>query len=265
MKNFHDLFPQRKVVIGMVHLKPLPGSAGFDGNLRQVYESALKDLKALEAGGAHGAIIENFSDLPYTAENPLETLLSMTAIVAELKREASIPLGVNFQFNCAREEMAISYVCGAEFIRVEAFVESRIGPFGVTFAQAPQLMRYRAKLKAETLVFADINVKHTYPLAAQDFSMDLKEAVSAGANAIIITGAETGRNPSAEDVRSAKNQIPDVPLLVGSGVTVENAGELMEYADGVIVGSYIKEDGIVKRPVDPARVRMLVEEINKIW
>lgn len=264
MKNFYDIFPRKKIVIGMVHLKPLPGSPNFEGDLEQVYESALQDLKAIEAGGAHGAIVENFSDVPYTTENPLETVLSMTAIVAGLKREATIPIGVNFQFNCAKEEIAIAYVCGAEFIRVEAFVENRMGPFGLTLAKAPELMRYRAKLGAKTLIFADINVKHTYPMTSQDLSLDLKETVSAGADAIIVTGLQTGQNPSVDEVKFVKRCAPDVPLLVGSGVTAENVSSLLEYADGIIVGSYIKKDGIVKNPVDPERVRHLVEEVKRM-
>jgi len=262
LNNFYDIFPEEKIVIGMVHLKALPGSAGFDGNMERIYESAAKDLRALEAGGAHGAIIENFSDMPYTTVNPPETLLSMTALTARLRCESSIPIGVNFQFNCAKEEIAIAYVCGAEFIRVEAFVENRIGPFGQTPAQAPDLMRYRIKLAAETLVFADVNVKHTYPQVPQDFTLVLKEAVAAGAHAIIVTGSETGKNPSTEEVKSVKQQVLDLPVLVGSGVSFQNVRGFMRYADGVIVGSSIKYEGKVENPVDPERVKKLVGEIS---
>lgn len=259
MAGFYEVFPKEKVIIGMVHLKALPGSCGFDGDLGKIYEYALRDLKALEEGGAHGAIIENFSDVPYTTTSPLETLTAMTAIVARLRQETVIPLGVNFQFNCAREEMAIAYTCGAEFIRVEAFVENRVGPFGLTLAQGPELMRYRAQLNADVLIFADINVKHTYPMVPQDISLNLAEAVASGAHAVIVTGAMTGKNPSPEEVKLVKQQVSNTPVLVGSGVSADNIREFMKWADGVIVGSSIKYEGRVENPVDPERVRKLVD------
>jgi len=49
-----------------------------------------------------------------------------------------------------------------------------------------------------------------------------------------------------------------VPLLVGSGVTPETVAELLSVADGVIVGTSIKRDGDVRKPVDPARVEKFV-------
>jgi hypothetical protein len=46
---------------------------------------------------------------------------------------------------------------------------------------------------------------------------------------------------------------------VGSGVTVETVAELLSVADGVIVGTAVKRDGSLANPVDPERVRRLVQ------
>jgi predicted TIM-barrel enzyme len=56
-------------------------------------------------------------------------------------------------------------------------------------------------------------------------------------------------------VRSA---VPDVPVLVGSGVTAETAAELLSVADGLIVGTAVKRDGDVRLAVERARVEQLV-------
>lgn len=53
--------------------------------------------------------------------------------------------------------------------------------------------------------------------------------------------ADVGGKHALPLVRGA---VPDVPLLVGSG--------------GLIVGTYVKRDGDVRKPVDPARVERLV-------
>jgi hypothetical protein len=57
--------------------------------------------------------------------------------------------------------------------------------------------------------------------------------------------------------------VPDVPLLVGSGVTVETAAELLSLADALIVGTSVKRDGHVGNPVDPERVRRLVDAVGE--
>ena len=54
-----------------------------------------------------------------------------------------------------------------------------------------------------------------------------------------------------------KEACPDAPLLVGSGVKVETAPDLLEFADGLIVASSLKVDGVLSNPVDPARVAAL--------
>jgi predicted TIM-barrel enzyme len=53
--------------------------------------------------------------------------------------------------------------------------------------------------------------------------------------------------------------MPHVPLFVGSGATAETAAPLLSIADALIVGTAVKRDGVVTNPVDPRRVKQLVE------
>ncbi|HHY80889.1 MAG TPA: BtpA/SgcQ family protein [Thermoanaerobacter sp.] len=261
--KFQEFFGYKKVIIGMVHLLPLPGSPHFAYNLSEIYERALKDLKNLEKGGANGAIIENFGDIPYMINNPIETYISMAHIVTLLKQETKIPLGVNIQFNCGKEEMAVAHLCGGDFVRIEAFTENRIGTHGVAYAQAPEVMRYKSKLKSKVLVFSDINVKHTYSLGIEDFFLNLDEAILAGADAIIVTGTTTGKEPEIKDVKEVKDAIGEFPLLIGSGVSADNIEKFLKIVDGVIVGTAIKEDSKTTNPISLEKVRMLAEIRDK--
>ena len=52
----------------------------------------------------------------------------------------------------------------------------------------------------------------------------------------------------------------DIPVLVGSGVTVENVDEYMS-ADALIVGSHFKENGDWQRGVDPSRVKSFMNRV----
>ena len=261
--RFQDAFPGRKPVIGMVHLMALPGSPDFCGDLEAVFRAALEDLHALEQGGVDAAIVENFGDTPYSTGNDLMTLAAMTALAVRLRAESGLRLGLNVQFNCVEAEWDIACAGGYDFIRVEAFVENRVGVHGVAYASAPELLRLKGRYPAPTMIFADINTKHTYPLVEQPLDFSIHEAKAAGADALIVTGLVTGQNPNPEDVRRFKSLAGDTPVLLGSGIKAENAAAFFEIADGAIVGSSIKRGGMVQNPVDPERVRRFMEALGR--
>ena len=67
--------------------------------------------------------------------------------------------------------------------------------------------------------------------------------------------AVDGRSGQLRAVRGAVER----PVLVGSGVTDRTIGELLRECDGAIVGSWLKVDGDVSRPVDLERVKRLMD------
>ena len=73
-----------------------------------------------------------------------------------------------------------------------------------------------------------------------------------------VSGSATGSETSIDDLRDAKEAAGNVPVLAGSGVTVENVTETLAHADGIIVGTGFKVDGVTTNPVDPAKVRELL-------
>ena len=234
-----DIF-KNKAVIGMVHLMPLPGSPGYGGSIDQIIDAAFQDMRALEDGGADSFIIENFGDVPYATENEPITMAAMSSVAGLIARETKLPFGINVQFNCTDWEWAMSYVTGAAFIRVEAFVETRIGIHGVTEAKAPSLMRLKKMYPSETMIFADINTKHTFAVCDQPLDFSITEAEESGADALIVTGLLTGKSPTLEDVKEFKALAGDMPVLLGSGVKASNIKDFFQVADGAIIGSSIK-------------------------
>lgn len=257
--NFKAIF-DKKPVIGMIHLLPLPGSPNFGGSLRQIEDAAFEDLEALTDGGADAFLVENFSDIPYSLQLPLEAFAVMASVTSKLAAASRLPFGVNVQANQPLAEWALAYATGASFLRVEAFVENRAGSFGITQAAAPALMRQRAQYPCPSMVFADIHAKHTYEVVSgQTTTLCVREAIECGAAALIITGLLTGSNPSLAEVREMKRLAGNTPVLLGSGVSEENAAEFFAAADGAIIGSAFKYDGDVNRRVDPARVRRIVQ------
>jgi membrane complex biogenesis BtpA family protein len=260
------LFGTSKYVVGMVHLLPLPGSPRWAGKMDDVLERAVADAQALESGGVNGLIVENFGDVPFCKGRvEAHTVAAMTLAVTAVREAVGIPLGVNVLRNDSKSAMAIASVTGASFIRVNVHSGAMVTDQGLIEGEAYETMRYRRAMGAETKVLADVLVKHATPLGDQSIAQAARDTAYRGlADALIVTGAGTGEATEIEDVERAKEAVPDFPVLVGSGVHQGNVVNLLSVADGVIVGTGLKEEGIATNPVDRRRVGTLTAVVARL-
>ena len=259
--NLAGILGVTKPLIGMVHLLPLPGSPRWGGTMAEVIERALADARALEAGGLHALLVENHGDVPFTPGRvDAATVAAMTAVIAEMRRSVRLPLGVNVLKNDAQSGLAIAAATGATFIRVNVHVGAVVADQGIIQSDAHTTLRYRRLLGADVKIFADVQAKHGAPLAPVELEQEARDCVSRGlADALVVSGKATGEATPLEDVKRVRSAVRDVPLLVGSGVTPDSVAELLSVADGAIVGTFLKRDGRLGNPVDPDRVKRLVE------
>lgn len=260
-----EIFGVKKPIIGMIHLKPLLGTPGST-SLRDVMDSALRDAENLVDGGVDGLMIENFFDSPFYPEIvPPHVVSSMTLIAWEIKRRYDLPIGINVLRNDAEASLAIASTIGAKFIRVNVHIGCVVTDQGIIQGKAYQTIRYRMLLGSDVKIFADVNVKHGYTLYRVSLAQVSKDAYYRGkADAIILTGPETGVEANIDDLRMVREALPDAPIFVGSGVNPDNVEAMFRYADGAIVGTYFKKDGVVTNPVDPIRVKKLMEIVRRI-
>lgn len=261
MNLFNKVFQDKKPIIGMVHLKALPGSPAYTGNIDEIYEAAHNDLLALIEGGANAVIVENFGDIPYATTNELITYTTFASIATRLRKACKLPMGINVQFNDFEAEWALAYSCGYDFIREEVFAENRMGPNGICVSSGPQIMRLKARYPKDIAILADLHVKHTFPIVDQPLDFTIESIIEGGADAIICTGITTGKSPSIKDVQKVKDIAKDVPVVVGSGVNSKTVKEFMKVADGAIIGSSFKIDGNVMNPIDCERVKELINAL----
>ena len=131
---------------------------------------------------------------------------------------------------------------------------------GILESGAYDSLRYRRLLGLDIRILADVQAKHGMPLAPIPLEQEARDCVSRGlADGLVVSGAATGEPTPMNDLKRVRGAVPHVPLLVGSGATPETAAALLSIADGLIVGTAVKRDGILANPVDPGRVRRLVE------
>jgi len=240
-------------VIGMVHLRPLPGSPRFAGDFAAVIDAALADAKAWEQAGANGLMMENFGDAPfYKGDAPRETVAAMTRVATEIRRAVpGLALGINVLRNDGMSAIAVAVAVGASYIRVNVLSGAAVTDQGVIEGKAADLMRYRKALGAEHIkVLADVRVKHAAPLAERPLQDEVEELVHrAGADAVVVSGSGTGKPTDASHAAEAKRYAGDTPVLIGSGADANAIPKLKPACDGFIVGSAAKPGGKIDEPV----------------
>ncbi len=236
-------------VIGMIHLLALPGSPGWGGDLAAVEAAALRDLDALVEGGLRAIVVENFHDTPFFPDLvPPETVAAMAVIATGLKRRhPEVALGVNVLRNDAAAALAVAGIAGGAFIRVNVHVGAAVTDQGLLAGRAHLTVRRRRELGLVGVgILADLRVKHAAPLAPRDVVAEASDLRSRGqADALIVSGTATGAAADPATLILVRDALPDCPLVVGSGVEVDNVEAYAGVADAAIVGTSLKVDGVM--------------------
>jgi uncharacterized protein len=258
---FPALFGAPRALIGVIHLQALPGTPGGRQSLSAIVDAAAGEAECYAGAGFQGIMIENTRDRPYVQRTVGPEIIAAMAVVAsEIRRNVSLPLGVQVLAGANTAALAIAHATGASFVRAEGFVFAHVADEGFFSADAGPLLRYRRTIGAEPVrVFADIKKKHSAHAITGD--VDIAETAKAAefflADGVVVTGIATGQATDPSEVEAVSHAV-NIPTLVGSGVTPEN---LARYpgAEGLIVGSWVKRDGLWSNPLEPDRVRMLAE------
>ncbi len=259
-------FWESRPLIGMVHLRPLPGSPTDAGEgMGSVLTRAIEDAIALEQGGASAIMVENFFDAPFERDNlPAHTIAALTLAVSAVRSAVKLPIGVNALRNDAKAAIGIAHVCDASFVRINVYVGAAVTDQGLIQGASREAILLRKQLGANVAIMADVFVKHAAQLGGGVIEDAAKDAVERGmADALIVSGAATGASTDIEDVRRVREAVPNAPVLIGSGMTAESAQGLLKWATGAIVGTSLKIGGVAANPVDVDRVRALREAMDR--
>ncbi len=223
-------------------------------------ERSKHDALALARAGFDAVLIENFGDAPFFKDNvPAFTIAAMTACALAVREAApKLALGVNVLRNDVCSALAVAAATGASFVRVNVLSGARLTDQGIIEGRAADVMRLRAQISKSVRVFADVDVKHSAPLAARALEDEVAElAERAHADAILVTGSSTGAPADADDLARAR-AATRLPLYVASGATEHTARALLTRCDGIIVGTAIKRARRAGGPVDPALAKRFV-------
>jgi uncharacterized protein len=264
-----ELFNTSKAVIGVIHSKALPGSPGYQGeSIQEIYDFALDEALKYQKGGVDGLIVENHGDIPFSKPNDIgpESVAAMSVMSHYVRKNTSLPVGINFLANAAIPALSVAKASQSRFIRINQWANAYVANEGFIEGDAARATRFRSWIRANDIkIFADVHVKHGAHAIVSDRSVSemARDAEFFDADVLIVTGQRTGDSAQLDEVKEIASG-SQLPVVIGSGVNIDNAEELFSVAQGVIVASSLKEDGVWWSPVSVSKVKKFTETVKKL-
>lgn len=209
---------------------------------------ALEELAIFEEEGIDGAIVENYHG---TVDDLIATLQETQ------KRKRDVVLGINVLPNEFELSFRLAQEYEADFIQLDHVA-------GIYCSGELDLEAYQ-KVKTQyprILVFGGVWPKYYQPIESSNLEEDLRTGRQR-AEAIVVTGAGTGKETPLEKITTFKKIIGTHPLIVGAGLTLNNAYEQLCISDGAIVGSSLKIGNRTESPIDQQKVRDFMSVVRE--
>ncbi len=265
MSWLKDVFGVSNPAIGMIHLLPLPGAPEHDaaGGMDKIVQAARRDLESLQRGGIDGVMFCNEHDRPYSLAAGPAVVSAMAFVIGVLRGEIRIPFGVDVLWD-PQAALAIARASGGLFVR-EIFSGAYVSDMGLWNTDVGATFRFRREIGAANVrTIFNINAEFAAPVAPRPLREVARSVVfSSVPDALCVSGAMTGEAVSTESLDAVKAVSGDVPVFINTGARRENIAELIQHADGVIVGSSLKINGYTWNAVDAERVKAFMDALSR--
>jgi uncharacterized protein len=259
-----DVFGAEKVAIAMVHLPALPGSPLYDaeGGMELVHERTCADLLALQGAGFDGVMFCNENDRPYTFEAGLETVSAMSAVIGRLRHAITVPFGVDILWD-PRAALAVAKATGAGWVR-EIFTGAYGSDFGLWNTSPGETLRYRRNIGAtDVRILTNISAEFARPLVDRPIDVVARGvALISLADGLCVSGPMTGASVDSSELRAVCDALADTVVFANTGVNETTVEDVLAIADGVVVGTSLKVDGITWNAVDAARAQSFMNRVR---
>jgi len=240
-------------LVAMVHLPPLPGAANYDGRpIPDIARQAAGEARQLADAGFDGVMLQNTHDRPARVHVRAGTIAAMSAIATAVRAAAPIELGINVHKNDAEAALAIAVSSEASFVRVKVLVGAVVGVEGVIEGASETALDIRREYASGIEIWADLYELTSWSLAGTSVENLADLATRFGmADRLIVTDPMVDDSLAAvARVRSASS----LPILVGGRTSAETIRVALGAADGVIVGTCLRQSGRTDMPLDPGAI-----------
>ena len=266
MSFLKEMFGTEKPILGLLHLKPLPGDPFYapHGSLDDVIACARADLDALQSGGVDGVLVTNELSIPYEKKVSGVTLGAMGMVVGALKEHFTVPYGVEANYD-GDATMEICAATGAAFTRC-LFTGAWAGDLGLVDRDVAKTLRLKAALRLDELkMFYFVTSEgevylndRSYPDIARSMLFNCRP------DALVVGGAAAGVGPGGELLQEVRAVAKGVPVVCGTGCKKETVAQILQNCDGAFVGTTFKKDGVFENRVDAQRVKAFMDTVKQM-
>ena len=261
-----EIIGTEKAIIAMCHLMSLPGDPYYkkEKGMDYIVEMAITDFMALQEGGVDAVMFSNEFSMPYLTDVGVETIAAMARIIGEMEPLIKIPFGVNVLWD-AKKTLDLAAATGAKFVR-EIFSGVYASDFGLWNTNAGESVRHQHKIGAEDVkLIYNIMPEASGYIANRDIKEIAKTTVfNCKPDAICISGITAGEETNISILKVVKEILPTTVVLSNTGVNLNNCEENIKIADGAIVGTTFKYNGIFENHVDKKRVKEFMDKVKEI-
>lgn len=255
---------KKKVIIGMVHLGPLPGTPFYEeGSYATVKERAIADGMALYRGGASGCLVQTIDQVYSTADEADPARIAGVAnIVHEIARSTGpdFKIGVQILRNAIQASLAVAKVSGGSFVRCGALVGATMTGDGLMDSNPLAVMRYRRQLNAKDIkMIAEVHSMHFKALDGTAPVEVARDAVRVGADAVSL--GDPDERVTLDMIRDIRRALPDTPIFLAGYTNHDNAARLLPAVDGAFVGTCLEKSGWGSA-IDEDRVRAYMDIVS---
>lgn len=265
LEDIHQLFGCRKPIIAMLHLPALPGRPRHDVGLGidHLVDTVGRDLAVLQEGGVDGLLFCNEADLPYQLRVGAEATAAMASVIGQLRKDIRLPFGVDMVWDPSAT-LAVARATGSRFVR-EVFTGVYESDLGLMQPDFGSIAAYQKAIGAQDVrIFSNITPEFASTVGTRTIAQRAQSAVYLGVDAILISGQVTGTALDPKDLLDAKTALPDVPVFANTGVSPDTVASILATADGAIVGTKLKVDGITWNRVELGRVTRLMDVVRSL-
>jgi len=254
-----------KAIIAMCHLQALPGDPGFDKEkgMDWVVERAYEDFIALQNGGVDTVMFSNEFSLPYLTQVKTETVAAMAYIIGQLKPYIKIPFGVNVLWD-GEKSLDLAAATGAKFIR-EILSGVYASDFGLWNTNYGEVARHADRIGASgvRLLFNIVPEAARY-LADRPIDQIAKSTVfNCKADALCVSGLTAGVAADGQVLATVKAAVPNTVVLANTGCRPNTIENQLTVADGAVVGTTFKRDGVFENEVELGRVTHFMDIVKR--
>lgn len=249
--------------LAMIQPEPMPGSYRNNGmSFEEVLTLAIEEVKMLQELSFDGYIIQNRNDAPVRQKANIETISFYSVLAKELSKQfPDLIQGILINWD-GQASLAVAEAAKSDFIRVEhTYTGVEVGYAGLLEAEVVEILALKKRLNSDVKIFADVQEVHYEQLGGKPIPDAAWDTIHNAFADGLFLGGKTPKE-SIKIINEVKERIGnDIPIFLSGGSTGDNVKELLEYYDGVSVGSWIK-DGNMKNPVNKSKAKYFINQIR---